>query len=72
MISLKPGITPLPIVLGYFIAAAMIAFLIIWRAKPKFSTIDLVHIGIRGAIVASADHILGDMIFFTERDLPTY
>jgi len=63
MISLKPGITPLPIVLGYFIAAAIIAFLIIWRAKPKFSTIDLVYIGIGGAIVASADHILGDMIF---------
>jgi hypothetical protein len=63
MISLKLGITPLPIVLGYFIAAVIIAFLIIWRAKPKFSTIDLVYIGIGGAIVASADHILGDMIF---------
>ena len=63
MISLKPGITPLPIVLGYFTAAAVIAFLIIWKAKPKFSTIDLVYIGIGGAFVATADHILGDMIF---------
>jgi len=59
MISLKPGITPLPIVLGYFTAAAVIAFLIIWKAKPKFSTIVLVYIGIGGAFVATADH-MGD------------
>jgi hypothetical protein len=55
--------TPLPIVLGYFIVATVIAVLIIWKAKPKFSTIDLVYIGIEGAFVAVADHIFGDMIF---------
>jgi len=55
--------TPLPIVLGYFIVATVIAVLIIWKAKPKFSTIDLVYIGIGGAFVAVSDHIFGDMIF---------
>jgi hypothetical protein len=42
--------TPLPIVLGHFIVATVIAVLIIWKAKPKFSTIDLVYIGIGGLL----------------------
>lgn len=56
MISLKPGMTP---VLGYFI----IAGIIVWKGKPRFTTLDLVYIGIGGAFVAIADHVIGDMIF---------
>ncbi|QGR19708.1 hypothetical protein [Stygiolobus azoricus] len=63
MISLKPGMTPLPIVLGYFIIAGIIAGLIVWKGKPRFTTLDLVYIGIGGAFVAIADHTIGDMIF---------
>ncbi|BFH73904.1 hypothetical protein SJAV_18480 [Sulfurisphaera javensis] len=63
MFSLKPGTTPLPIVLAYFIIAVVVAVFLFKKAKPKFNAIDLAIIGVGGALVAVADHIIGDAIF---------
>lgn len=61
MFSLQPGITPLPLVLGYFVFAAIVAVFIL--RKSKFTSTDLVLAGVGGALVAVADHIIGDAIF---------
>ncbi|BCS93058.1 hypothetical protein [Metallosphaera javensis (ex Sakai et al. 2022)] len=60
---IQPGITPLPLVLGYFILATITAFLILRKARPKFSAVDLAVMGVGGAVTAIADHVLGDSIF---------
>jgi len=61
--SLKPGMTPLPIVVGYFIIAVVLAFLIIKKSKDRMKLMDYVIAGIGGAITSFADHILGDAIY---------
>ncbi|GAB6944005.1 hypothetical protein JCM14467A_07870 [Vulcanisaeta sp. JCM 14467] len=63
MFSLEPGITPLPIVVGYFIIAAIIAVIIIKKSKNKMRLMDYVMAAIGGAIVSIADHVIGDMIY---------
>ncbi|EWG07632.1 MAG: hypothetical protein ASUL_03959 [Candidatus Aramenus sulfurataquae] len=60
---LKPGTTPWEIVVGYFVVAAAVAGLILWKARPKFTTLDLVYVAIGGAMTAVADHVVGDAIF---------
>ncbi len=62
MFSLEPGITPLPIVIGYFVAATILAIFIIIKGK-KMKLMDFVVAGIGGAIVSVADHIVGDAIY---------
>ncbi|MQL55756.1 hypothetical protein [Acidianus ambivalens] len=61
MFSLQPGITPLPLVLGYFVFAAIVAVFIL--RKSKFTSTDFALAGIGGALVSVADHIIGDAIF---------
>lgn len=61
--SLKPGTTPLPVIIAYFIFAVVVAFIILRKSKPKFNAIDFAIIGVGGALVAVADHIIGDAIF---------
>ena len=63
MVSLKPGVTPLPIILGYFVIVTIIIIILLLKAKPKFNAIDLAIIGVGGALVAIFDHIIGDAIF---------
>ncbi|AWR95355.1 hypothetical protein [Acidianus brierleyi] len=61
MFSLQPGITPLPLVLGYFVFAAIVAVFIL--RKSKFTPTDFALAGVGGALVSVADHIIGDAIF---------
>ncbi|ARM76794.1 hypothetical protein [Acidianus manzaensis] len=63
MVGLEPGITPLPIIVAYFIIAVGIAFFIIKKSSKKLNAIDLAIVGVGGALVAIADHIVGDAIF---------
>lgn len=63
MFSLQPGITPLPIVIAYFIIASIIAIFIVKKGKNKMKLMDFVVAGIGGVIVAFADHVIGDAIF---------
>ena len=63
MVSLKPGVTPLPIILGYFVIVTIIIIILLLKAKPKFNAIDLAIIGVGGALVAIFDHSIGDAIF---------
>ncbi|BBL46869.1 hypothetical protein [Metallosphaera sedula] len=61
--SLEPGVTPLPIVLGYFLVALVVAIVILRKSRPRFSPVDIAVIGVGGAMTAVADHVLGDTIF---------
>ncbi|MBB5255134.1 hypothetical protein [Sulfurisphaera ohwakuensis] len=63
MFSLEPGITPLPIVVGYFIVVTIVAFFVIKRSKNRMKLMDYVIAAIGGAIISFADHVIGDAIF---------
>ena len=63
MFSLEPGITPLPIVVGYFVVASVVAFFIVKRSKNRMKLMDYVIAAIGGAITSFADHVIGDAIF---------
>ncbi len=68
--SLNPDTTPWEIVVSYFIIAGVIWGVILWKSRPKFTTIDLVYVGIGGALTAVADHVVGDAIFLPEPIYP--
>ncbi|BFI74581.1 hypothetical protein [Sulfurisphaera ohwakuensis] len=62
MFSLEPGITPLPVIVGYFVAAAIVAFFILKKSKNRMKLMDYVIAAIGGAITSFADHVVGDAI----------
>ncbi len=61
--TLKPGMTPWEVVVAYFIIASIIAAIIIKKSNERMTTIDFVYAAIGGAVVAVADHIVGDLIY---------
>ncbi|QKR00668.1 hypothetical protein GWK48_09970 [Metallosphaera tengchongensis] len=68
--TLKPGMTPWQIVLGYFIAAGVVAVILLVRKRDKLTALDLVYSAIGGALVAVADHVVGDLIFLPSPIFP--
>ena len=53
MFSLEPGITPLPVVISYFVAASVAAFFMLRKSKVKMKLMDYVVAAIGGAITSS-------------------
>lgn len=63
MVSLQPGITPLPIVITYFAAASVAAFVMLKKSKARMKLMDYVVAAIGGAITSFADHVLGHAVY---------
>ncbi len=69
MSSVSQPFLPYP-ALFYFVISAVLAFLLIKKSKPNFSTLDLIYIGIGGAIAAIGDHFIGDLIYLPQGIYP--
>lgn len=49
--------------LAYLAAAAAIAVFIIWRSRDRMRLMDYAIIGVGGALISIADHVIGDAIY---------
>lgn len=63
MFSLKPGMTPLPIVVAYFIIASSVGIVLLIKRKPKYNAVDFAIIGVGGGLTAIINYIVGNAIF---------
>lgn len=60
----KPEVEALiPLFVIYFVVAAVLAFFVMRKGKTKLNAIDWAIIGVGGALIAIADHVVGDAIF---------